>query len=202
MSEIFITSDIHFCHNKPFLYEPRDFTSIEEMNEAIVERWNEVVKSDDTVYNLGDFAMNDVDAAISYIQRLNGNIIWIAGNHDSKAKIDKILGACWQQDLSYCGYADTLKVHKFNFYLSHYPTLTSNMDDTGLRHRVISLHGHTHQKTNFVYPDNPFMYHVGVDSHNCYPVNIEEVITDIKNRYYEISQLGIERRPLYDFTKE
>lgn len=202
MSEIFITSDIHFCHNKPFLYEPRDFTSIEEMNEAIVERWNEVVKPNDTVYNLGDFAMNDVDAAIPYIKRLNGNIIWIAGNHDSSMKIDKILGACWERELSYIGYADMLKIHKFNFYLSHYPTLTSNMDDTGLQHRVISLHGHTHQKTNFLYPDNPFMYHVGVDSHNCYPVNIEEVITDIKNRYYEISPLGIERRPLYDFTKE
>ena len=201
MSEIFITSDIHFCHNKPFLYEPRNFTSIEEMNEAIVERWNEVVKPNDTVYNLGDFAMNDVDAAISYIQRLNGNIIWIAGNHDSSMKIDKILGTCWEQELSYAGYADMLKIHKFNFYLSHYPTLTSNMDDIGLRHRVISLHGHTHQNTNFLYPDNPFIYHVGVDSHNCYPVNIEEVITDIKNRYYEISRLGIERRPLYDFTK-
>jgi len=201
MSEIFITSDLHFCHNKPFLYEPRGFISIEEMNEAIVERWNEVVKPNDTIYNLGDFAMNDVDAAISYIQRLNGNIMWIAGNHDSKMKIDKILGACWEQELSYAGYADMLKIHKFNFYLSHYPTLTSNMDDIGLRHRVISLHGHTHQNTNFLYPDNPFIYHVGVDSHNCYPVNIEEVITDIKNRYYEISRLGIERRPLYDFTK-
>ena len=186
-------------HNKELLYEPRGFTSIEEMNEAIVERWNEVVKPNDIIYNLGDFAMNDVDAAISYIQRLNGHIIWIAGNHDSKAKIDKILGACWQQDLSYAGYADVLKVHKFIFYLSHYPTLTNNMDDTGLRHRVINLFGHTHQKTNFLYPDNSFMYHVGVDSHNCYPVNIEEVIADIKNRYFEISHLGIERRPLYDF---
>ena len=29
--------------------------------------------------------------------------------------------------------------------------------------------------------------------------NIEEVIADIKNRYFEISHLGIERRPLYNF---
>lgn len=202
MSNIFLCSDLHLCHNKPFLYEPRGFTSIEEMNEAIVERWNEVVKPDDTIYNLGDFAMNNVDAAISYIQRLNGNIMWIAGNHDSHTKINKILRACWKQDVSYCGYADVLKVHKFNFYLSHYPTLTSNMNDTGLTHRTISLFGHTHQKTNFLYPDNPFMYHVGVDSHNCYPVNIEEIISDIKNQYYEISRLGIERRPLYNFTEE
>lgn len=200
MSEIFITSDIHFCHNKPFLYEPRDFTSIEEMNEAIVERWNEVVGVEDEVWNLGDFALVDASAAVPYIQRLNGHIKWVAGNHDQPMKIVTITSSC--PNVEFVGYAAVIKVHKFNFYLSHYPTLTSNMDDTGLRHRVISLHGHTHQKTNFLYPDNPFIYHVGVDSHNCYPVNIEEVITDIKNRYYEISQLGIERRPLYDFTKE
>lgn len=199
MNEIFITSDLHLMHSKPFLYEPRGFTSIEEMNEAIVERWNEVVKPNDIIYNLGDFAMNDVDAAISYIQRLNGHIIWIAGNHDSKAKIDKILGACWQQDLSYAGYADVLKVHKFIFYLSHYPTLTGNMDDTGLRHRVWNLHGHTHSKERWDIITMPFSYNVCLDAHSCYPVNIEEVIADIKNRYFEISHLGIERRPLYDF---
>lgn len=187
-------------HNKGFLYEPRGFSSIEEMNEAIVERWNEVVGVEDEVWNLGDFALVDANAAVSYIQRLNGHIKWIAGNHDQPTKIVTITSSC--PNVEFAGYAAAIKVHKFNFYLSHYPTLTGNMDDTGLRHRVISLHGHTHQKTNFLYPDNPFMYHAGVDSHNCYPVNIEEVITDIKNRYYEISRLGIERRPLYDFTKE
>lgn len=200
MNEIFIVSDVHFCHNKPFLYEPRGFTSIEEMNEAIVERWNEVVGVEDEVWNLGDFALVNASAAASYIQRLNGHIKWVAGNHDRPMKIVTITSSC--PNVEFVGYAAVIKVRKFNFYLSHYPTLTGNMDDTGLRHRVISLHGHTHQKTNFLYPDNSFMYHAGVDSHNCYPVNIEEVITDIKNRYYEISQLGIERRPLYDFTKE
>lgn len=199
MSEIFITSDLHLMHSKSFLYEPRGFTSIEEMNEAIVERWNEIVGVEDEVWNLGDFALVNASAAVPCIQRLNGHIKWVAGNHDQPMKIVTITSSC--PNVEFVGYAAVIKVRKFNFYLSHYPTLTGNMDDIGLRHRVISLHGHTHQKTNFLYPDNPFIYHVGVDSHNCYPVNIEEIITDIKNRYYEISRLGIERRPLYDFTK-
>ena len=117
MPEIFVTSDLHICHNKPFLYEPRGFTSIEEMNEAIVERWNSVVRPDDTVWNLGDFALNDIDAAIPYIRRLNGNIMWIAGNHDGSAKIDKILTECYDKDISYCGYAEMLKIHKYHFSL-------------------------------------------------------------------------------------
>ena len=45
---------------------------------------------------------------------------------------------------------------------------------------LVNLFGHTHQKTNF-YNGIPFMYHVGVDSHLCYPVKIERIIEDIKN---------------------
>ena len=184
-------------HNKGFLYEPRGFISIEEMNGAIVERWNEVVKKDDIIYNLGDFAMSDIQLSIPYIKALNGNIKWILGNHESEKKVSAICEA--NPNIQVVGWADMLKYGKKYFYLSHFPTLTSNTDDSHLWHRVINLHGHTHQKTNFLYPDNPFIYHIGVDSHNCYPVSIEEVIADIKNRYFEISHLGIERRPLYNF---
>lgn len=200
MSEIFITSDTHFCHDKPFVWEPRGLTSAEEMNETIIERWNSVVKPNDMIFHLGDTMLLDNNKGIECLKRLNGQICLIYGNHDTNNRIELIHKEL--PSIITLGYAHLFKYKKINIYLSHYPTLTSNMGDTGLWHRVISLHGHTHQKANFLYPDNPFIYHVGVDSHNCYPVNIEEVIADIKNRYFEISKLGIERRPLYDFTKE
>jgi len=63
---------------------------------------------------------------------------------------------------------------------------------------VINLHGHTHQQTNFLQPDNPFMYHVGMDSHNCTPVHIDEVMTDIRQRWNEVGQLNI-RTELYNY---
>ena len=50
MSKIYLASDWHFNHNKPFIYEPRGFTNIEEMNEAIIKRHNSVVDDDDDVY--------------------------------------------------------------------------------------------------------------------------------------------------------
>lgn len=184
-------------HNKDFLYKPRGFSSAEEMNEAIIERWNSIVKSNDMVFHLGDTMLSDNNKGIECFKRLNGQICLIYGNHETNNRIELIHKEL--PSIITLGYAHLFKYKKMNIYLSHYPTLTSNMDDTGLWHRVISLHGHTHQKTNFLYPDNPFIYHVGVDSHNCYPVNIEEVIADIKNRYFEISHLGIARRPLYDF---
>ena len=47
----------------------------------------------------------------------------------------------------------------------------------------MNLHGHTHQQTNWLDPTNPFMYHVGLDSHNCTPVSIEEIKADIKQKW-------------------
>lgn len=194
MGEIFFTSDTHFCHQPPFLWEPRGFASVEEMNEAIVKRWNSVVKPEDEVYHLGDFALNDVDAAIPYINRLNGTIRWILGNHDTDKKRVKIIDECpnvWE-----IGYADLIKYNKkYSIYMSHYPTLTANYDDKKFSQHVIALHGHTHQRINWLHADNPFMYHVGVDSHECTPVHIDEIITDIRNRWNQFE-------PLYEKYKE
>ena len=191
---IFFTSDTHFCHNKPFLYEPRGFGSVEEMNEAIVERWNNIVKPEDEVYHLGDFALNDIDAAIPYINRLNGTIRWILGNHDTDKKRGKIIEECphvWE-----IGYAYLIKYDKkFSIYMSHYPTLTANYDDKKFTQHVIALHGHTHQQKNWLDPRNPFTYHVGVDSHNCTPVHIDEVLTDVRQRWNEIGQLPVMMKP-------
>ena len=170
-------------HNKEFLYEPRGFTSIEEMNEAIVERWNEVVGVEDEVWNLGDFALVNAGAAVPYIQRLNGRIKWVAGNHDQPMKIVTITSSC--SNVEFVGYAAVIKVRKFNFYLSHYPTLTGNMDDNKKPwQRVWNLHGHTHSQEKWD-ATVPLAYNVCMDAHNCYPVNIEEIIADIRGYKYE-----------------
>ena len=190
MGEIFLTSDTHFCHNKAFLYEPRGFSSVEEMNEAIVERWNKVVKTEDEVYHLGDFALNDIEAAIPYINRLNGTIRWILGNHDTDKKRGKIIEECphvWE-----IGYAYVIKHGKQSIYLSHYPTLTANYDSgKHFSQNVINLHGHVHSKTPWINLRNPFMYDVGMDAHNCTPVHIDEVMTDIRQRWNDIGQLPV-----------
>ena len=195
MGEIFFTSDTHFCHFRPFLWEPRGFANVEEMNEAIVEHWNSVVKPEDEVYHLGDFALNDIDAAIPYINRLNGTIRWILGNHDTEKKIGKIIEECpavWE-----IGWAYQFKYNKkYSIYLSHYPTLTANYD-TGkhFSQNVINLHGHIHSKNNWMIPTNPFIYHVGVDSHNCTPVHIDEILSDIRQRWNEIGKLPQNLKP-------
>ena len=190
MSEVWLTSDTHFCHNQEFIYKSRGFNSVDEMNEAIVERWNSIVKSNDMVFVLGDLMLNDNEKALEYIKRLNGWLLVVWGNHDSETR-QKFIREKYPIIME-MGYAHQFKHNKLTCYLSHYPTLTANYsNEKHFSQNVINLHGHTHQKTNFLNPINPFMYHVGVDSHNCTPVHIEEAISDIRNRWNEISQLPI-----------
>lgn len=194
MNEIFFTSDTHFCHNQDFLYEPRGFTNPDDMNEAIIENWNKVVKPNDIVYHLGDTMLNDNAKGIECFKRLNGQIFLIYGNHDTSNRIDTLYEACRHKMIG-GWHAFVIKHGKQSIYLSHYPTLTSNFDDNHFSRHVINLHGHTHQRTNWLDPRNPFMYHVGVDSHNCTPIHIDEVMTDIKQRWNEIGQLPTSSKP-------
>ena len=54
---IFLVSDTHFNHENILKYCNRPFNTIEEMNVALIGNWNSVVKDDDIVYFLGDFAL-------------------------------------------------------------------------------------------------------------------------------------------------
>ena len=191
MNEIFITSDTHFAHVADFLWKPRGFSCINEMNEAIIERWNNVVKPDDTIIHLGDIMLTDNKIGLKCLKRLNGtiNIIW--GNHDSPLRQTLIHTEC--PNIITLGYAHMFKYNKYHIYLSHYPTLTANFDEKHFSQHVINFHGHTHQQTNWLQPENPFMYHVGMDSHDCTPIHIEDAITDIRNKWNEMQILSSRR---------
>ena len=182
MGNIFFTSDTHLCHQKDFLYVPRGFTTIEEMNEQIVQNWNEIVQSSDTVYHLGDMVMNDTDSAINYLKRLNGNIIWVLGNHDSTSKIQQILAHCYHIKLVgniATSYATMIKDGKWNFYLSHYPAHIGNFNDEKNK-KFWCLCGHLHTQDRFIDMQDK-CYHVELDAHNCYPVNLETIKADLQN---------------------
>ena len=188
MADIWFTSDLHFMHNKEFLYGPRGFSNEREMSEALVENWNSVVKPEDIVYDLGDLALSDVQEAVKYIKKLNGKHYCLIGNHDTRKKIEYIYDYC-RDKVDFLGFAEQMKYGKSHFFLCHYPTNTSNFDDKKFSQHLINLHGHTHQQKNWIYVDNPFIYHVGADSHNNTPVHIDEVLADIRNRYNAQEQL-------------
>lgn len=186
--DIWFTSDLHLNHNKPFLYEPRGFNNVKDMNETIIENWNSVVKPGDITYLLGDVMLGDNKIGLECFKRLNGLIFVIWGNHCTDTR-KTLLAEC--PNFRGGWYAWQMKYGKFSIYLSHYPTLTSNFDDKHFSQHVINFHGHTHQQSNWLDIKNPFMYHVGVDSHNCTPVHIDEVMADIRNRWNDLQTLKI-----------
>lgn len=179
MANIWFTSDLHFGHDREFVWKARGFESIQEMNLAIAGRFNSKVQPEDTVYILGDLMLGDNVTGEYFLSQLNGKKIIILGNHDTNTRI-KI----YEKYADEIVYAKVIKYKKKNIYLSHYPTLTGNMDDEPWN-CVLNLHGHTHQVDNFTPGHENYMFHVGVDSHDCYPVHIDDVLAAIKNKYEE-----------------
>lgn len=77
---IFITSDTHFGDESIRRYENRPFSSVREMDEELIRRWNEKVSDEDVVWHLGDFCVPGKEE--EYLKRLHGKVILVRGNHD------------------------------------------------------------------------------------------------------------------------
>lgn len=76
-------SDTHFGHSNCLHFDNRPFKDCVEQEAEMIKRWNAVVKSDDTVYILGDFCWVKNDW-VRILKQLNGRKILIKGNHDNK----------------------------------------------------------------------------------------------------------------------
>lgn len=181
MSKVFLTSDLHFGHDREFIWKVRRYDSIQEMNEDYVCKWNATISDEDDVYILGDLMLGSVEN-IGYLERLNGKIHIVLGNHDTATRENMYRELPNVVEVAEVGIR--LKYKKYHFVLTHYPMLTGNLERESLKQMSCNFYGHTHQRTNF-YEDRPYMYHVGVDSHNGYPVDIETAINDMNNKVKE-----------------
>ena len=88
MANIWLTSDFHFCHDREFVWQARGFQNVEEMNKAIVERFNSVITPEDTLYILGDVMLNDNEKGEEFLSQINGKKIFIRGNHDTSTRVE------------------------------------------------------------------------------------------------------------------
>lgn len=181
-NEVFFTSDLHFCHDKEFIWKARGFNNVIEMNEAIVSNWNSLISNDDHVYVLGDLMLGgSSNPGLEYLKQLNGNIHIVIGNHDSEKRIELYKAI---PNVVEIVYAAKVKYDGYNFYLTHMPCLTGNLEKESLKQMTLNLSGHTHSKQKFFY-DLPYVYNVAVDAHDCKPVPITEIIKDMKDKVSE-----------------
>lgn len=196
---IYVTSDFHLFHNKEFIYAARGFSSVEEMNEAIVNNYKSVVTPNDDVYLLGDLFLGGNDHyedSIKILSSLPGHIHIIRGNHDTNRRWSAQQEICtW--DLWEVNNATYIDYQGYHFYLSHYPTITSNYDySKPLKQRLLNICGHTHTKDKWCDFDKGYIYHAEVDAHDCKPVLLDDILQDFK-KYYEYNQTQ-ERQVLID----
>lgn len=162
----YITSDWHFghrniCGENGFVKARHHFSSVEEMNNAIIKSINEVVKNKDTIYHLGDIAMNlSNEEVYSILKKINGKIVLVQGNHDSTRLLKFLVN---KKDVLPDGrpkfeYHD-LGLRKKSggkvFYLSHYPIGLGDY-----RRNMRNICGHIHDEV----AEGHNVLNVGIDS--------------------------------------
>lgn len=171
---IFFSSDHHFFHKNVIEYTNRPFSSVEEMNESMIERHNKVVTPQDIVYFIGDFAFtSDENAVVNILRRLNGEKHFVVGNHDKimfKENIRKQFNS-FSTSAHKEIYVSDLEARgsKRSITLCHYAMRVWNKSHHGAYH----LYGHSHGSL----PDDPnsLSFDVGVDSWDYTPISYEQV---------------------------
>jgi len=165
MREIFVVSDTHFGHANMLKFtdekgDPvRKFKDVTEMNEIMINNWNNTVSPEDTVYHLGDVYFGSQQSADRTLSRLNGRKRLVLGNHD-KGK-DTVLLKHFQK-------ISLWRIFKeFNLILSHVP-----LHPDSFRAVEYNAHGHIHQKTS----PSKFHKNVCVEKTSYTPINIEDII--------------------------
>lgn len=98
MNKVFFTADTHFGQERALILSKRPFRSVKEMDDYMVDQWNDTIGPNDDVYHLGDFG------DYSFRPKLNGNIHLILGNYDKDFtdiyRIDKKYLKRWKAILS------------------------------------------------------------------------------------------------------
>lgn len=180
ITKIWFTSDLHFGHRNIIQFCNRPFKSVEEMDETLIENWNSVVKPNDLVFNLGDFAFAPNWRWAELLGRLNGTHILILGNHD----ISRWPGDSTMRLFHRVEQQMLLKIDGRLIYLNHYPFLCYAGTYRLPSDAVLQLHGHVHSGPNSDSKGKddmrlalrfPYQYDVGVDNNNFIPVSWEQV---------------------------
>ncbi len=166
MADVFFTGCTHFDHANILRLAHRPFATVEDMNEAIISRWNAKVGKRDVVYHLGDFGfIKNPDRAVALLSRLNGVISLIHGNHDPDyIRVLPFFG-------SSAPYAEvTLGAHRM--VLFHYPI----EEWSGFFRGVLHLHAHTHHHSKRGAVEVQNRINVTVEAWDYAPASIDEIV--------------------------
>lgn len=176
MTNTFLISDTHFGHARMLTFKRKDgsrvreFDSVEEMDETMIQNWNKVVKDGDLIYHLGDVCMNK--GALHKLDRLKGRKRLVAGNHDVPyiKELSRVFEKIYGVRPMKCA------------VLTHVPIHPRSLDRW-----EVNIHGHLHGAEvldNVSWgprPDKRY-FNVSVERHNYTPISLEAVRDVLRER--------------------
>lgn len=172
----FFSSDWHLDHKNILKYDNRPFKDINHMNETIINNYNGVVGNNDNFYFLGDFCFND-DKLEEYLSRLNGNLFFIKGNHDSYKKHVPL----FREYGTYLGELTEITIKGQRIVLCHYAMRVYNRSHRGAYH----LYAHSHH--SLIEDPNSLSFDVGINGpdYGYKPVSFEYVVKRMQKKTYK-----------------
>ena len=192
--KLFFTSDTHYSHTNicrgvsewDSNRGVRDFDTLEQMNDTIVNSINSVVGQDDILIHLGDWSFGGIEQIGLFRDRIVcKNIHLVLGNHDHHIKknklnvADKFSSVSKVLDLEIKTHSphDMFPSLTYKFMLSHFPYASWEDMNKG----VIHLHGHIHLGPEHKLHAGKAM-DVGVDGNNYIPYSLGEIVKIMDNQ--------------------
>lgn len=136
-------SDLHIGHENVIKFDNRPFKDTDEMFEAILSNWNNVVANKDTVYILGDFIWLKENMWYDIVKQFKGHKVLIKGNHDVK-QFSQTTKGLFSDIKDYLEIKDNGK----RVIMCHYPILFYRAD---YNTDMYMLYGHVHNTREMDY---------------------------------------------------
>lgn len=140
-AQTWVWSDLHFGHKNIIEFCSRPFSWVQQMDEFLIESWNDHIQPEDTCIFVGDLSFHGEVRTREIVDSLNGFKILVVGNHDIRKKKVREMG-----------FDET---HLFYYLdLPGTPLVFTHFPMENLIKPWINVHGHTH--------NGPY---VGTDQH-------------------------------------
>lgn len=165
---IYYLGDTHFGDERIMKLAKRPYFSSEEMDNDILRKWNRKVKCDDTVYILGDFAVDDSSAQI--VSQLNGRKILLLGNHDNVLSLATLIKFDNVKTIT------TIKDNGRSVCLCHYPLLSYDRSVYGGYHVFGHIHNNENDLAYSLQKKLPNSFNCGADVVGFTPRTLDELI--------------------------
>ena len=176
--KLYFTSDSHFFHDNIIKFCNRPFKDVTEMNEILIRNWNNEVPVDGHVFHLGDVSFGTPEKTKEILDRLNGKIYLLRGNHEKPALDNKCNKRFeWIKDLFKLSVdLGDKKIQKV--ILCHYPMLVWDESHRG----SFMLYGHAHNNIKHEVNKDVHRFDVGVDAWEYKPISFKQVVEEMSKR--------------------